>query len=114
MEGHPDGLQYQQILKNVMPSVRMLYTEGIIHLQDHSSTHDSGVFQEWLSRQTDVELLDWTPRGPDMNPNENMWSKVKKTMQETWPALPPRNSDELWALVSDSWDEVASSQRYIL
>jgi len=34
-------------------------------------------------------------------------------MQETWPVLPPRSSDELWALVSDVWDEVASSQRYI-
>jgi len=34
-------------------------------------------------------------------------------MQETWPVLPPRNSDELWAIVSDALDEVASSMRYI-
>jgi len=34
-------------------------------------------------------------------------------MQETWPALPLRNSDELWTLVSDAWDEVASSTCYI-
>ena len=34
-------------------------------------------------------------------------------MQETWPGLPPRNSDELWTLVSDAWGEVASSQRYV-
>jgi len=48
-----------------------------------------------------------------MNPIENMWNEVKTTMQETWPVLPPRNSDELWALVSDMWDEVASFTRYI-
>ena len=48
-----------------------------------------------------------------MNPIENMWSEVKKTMQETWPVHPPRNSNELWTLVSDAWDEVASSMRYI-
>jgi len=42
-----------------------------------------------------------------------MWSEVKRTLHVTWPVLPPRNSDELWALVSDTWDEVASSQRYI-
>ena len=41
-----------------------------------------------------------------------MWSGVKRTMQETWPVLPPRNSNELWGLVSDAWDEVALSQRY--
>ena len=63
IEGHLDGLQYQHILQNVMvPSVRMLYPEGIIHLQqDHSSIHDSRVVQEWLSRQADVELIDWPP-----------------------------------------------------
>ena len=115
IEGQLDGLQYQHILQNVMvPSVRMLYTNGIIHLkQYHSSIHDARVVQEWLSWQANVELTDWPPRAPNMNPIENMWSEVKRTMQEAWLVLPPRNSDELWALVSDTWDEVAMSQRYI-
>ena len=115
IEGQLDGLQYQHILQNVMvPSVWMLYPDGIIHLQqDHSSIHDSHVVQEWLLRQADVELIDWPPWAPDINPSENMWSQVKREMRETWPVLPPRNSDELWALVSDKWDEVASSQHYI-
>ena len=114
-EGHLDGLHYQHILQNVMvPSVRMLYPDGTIHLQqDDSSIHDSCVVQKWLSRQADVELLDWPPRVPDMNPIEKMRSEVKRTMQETLPVLPPRNSDELWALVSDAWDEVGSSMHYI-
>ena len=115
IKGQLDGLHYQHILQIVMlPSVRMLYPDVIIHLQqDHSSIHDFRVLQEWLSRQADVELPDWSARAPDMNPIENMWSEVKRTMKETWPVLPPRNSDELWALVSDAWDEVASSMRYI-
>jgi len=48
-----------------------------------------------------------------MNPIDNMWSEVKRAMQETWPVLPSRNSNELWANVSDARDEVACSQRYI-
>jgi hypothetical protein len=95
-------------------SVWMFYPEGKIHLQqDHSSINDSRVVQEWLSRQADVELLDWPLRAPDMNPTENMWSEVKRILQETWPALPPRNSDELLAIVSDVWDDIASSPHYI-
>jgi len=98
----------------MVPSVRMLYPDVIIHLQkDHSSIHDSRVVQEWLPWQADVELLDWLPRAPDMNSIENMWSELKRTMQETWPVLLPRNSDELRALVSEAWDKVASSTRYI-
>jgi hypothetical protein len=54
----------------------MLYSKGIIHLQqDHSLIHDRRVVQECLSRQAEVELIDWTPRAPDMKPNENMWSE---------------------------------------
>jgi len=66
----------------------MLYPNGIIHLQQDHSIHDSCVVQEWLARQADVEPLDWPPRSPDMNPIEKMWSEVKRTMQETWPVLP--------------------------
>jgi hypothetical protein len=88
----------------------MFYPDGIIHLQqDHCSIRDSRLVQEWLSRQADIELIDWPLRALDMNPIENMWSEVKGTMQENWPVLPPRNNNELWDLVSDAWDEVASA-----
>ena len=85
IEGHLDGLHYQHILQNVMvPSVRMLYPDGVIHLQqDHSSIHDFRVVQEWLSRQAEVELIDWPPQVPDMNPIENMWNEVKGAVQKT-------------------------------
>jgi len=67
----------------MVPSVRMLYTEDIIHLQqDHSSIHDSLLIQEWLSWQADVKFLDRPPRAPDMNRIEKMWGEVKRKMQE--------------------------------
>jgi len=49
-----------------------------------------------------------------MNPTENIWSEVKRTLHETWPVLSPRNSDELWAFVSDAWDEVALLRAKVL
>jgi len=98
----------------MLPSIWMLYPDGIIHLQqDHSSIHDCCVVQEWISRQADVELLDLPPRALDMNPIENMWSEVKSTMQQTSTVPLPINRNELWVLVSDAWDEVASSTPYI-
>ena len=115
IEGDLDGLHYQHIMQNVtVPSERMPYPDGIIHLQqEDSSILDSRVVQERVEWQDDVEILDWLPRAPDMNPIENMWGEVKRTMQETWPVLPPTNSDELWTLMSDAWDEVHSSMCYI-
>ena len=60
IECHLNSLQYQHILHNVvLPSVRMLYLNGIIHFQqDHSSIRDSRVVEEWLSLQAEVELID--------------------------------------------------------
>ena len=68
----------------MLPSVQMLYPDGMINLQqDHTSIHDSRVVQEWLLRQAGIELNDWTPRAPDMNPIENMWSEVKRALTES-------------------------------
>jgi hypothetical protein len=68
--GHLDSLQYKHIMETVMvPSVQMLYPDGINHFQqDHSSIHHSRVVQEWLSLQADVELIDWPMCLPDLNP----------------------------------------------
>ena len=65
-----DGLHYQHILQNVtVPSVRMLYPDGIIHLQqEYSSILDSRVVQERVARRPTsksltgyCEGLIWTP-----------------------------------------------------
>jgi hypothetical protein len=73
--GHLDSRQYQHILQNVMlPPVRMLNPNGIIHFQKDQSIHDSRVVQDWLSLQTDVELIDWPPRAPGINRIEKMGS----------------------------------------
>jgi transposase len=78
----------------------MFSPDAIIHhQQDHSSIHDSRAVQQWLALLADVELIEWPPRAPDVNPIENNWSEVKRTMQETWPGIPPKNSDELWTRV---------------
>jgi hypothetical protein len=66
---HPDGLQYEHISKNVLvPSVKVLYPDGVVQFQhDHSFIYGSRVVQEWLSRQANVEFIDWPPQALDMN-----------------------------------------------
>jgi hypothetical protein len=114
IEEHLDGLQKHILKHEMLLSLRVLHPDGEIQFQqDYSSIHDSRVVQEWLSRQADVELTDWPPLAPDMNVIENMWKEVKKTMQKPGLTSLPRNRDVLRTLVSDAWDEVASSQRYV-
>jgi hypothetical protein len=73
----------------------MVYPNGTIKFQqDQSYIHNSRVVQEWLSLPAEVEITDWLQRAPDMNHIESMLNEVKRTMRETWPVLPSRNSDE--------------------
>jgi hypothetical protein len=44
---------------------------------------------------------------------ENIWSEVKRGECRNPGLSSLRNSDELWTLVSDVWNEIASSQLYI-
>ena len=103
---HLDSLQYQHILQNAtVPSVRILYPNGIII----------------YSKTTPFMILVWFKNGYCGRPTSNsltghreclIWTPSRICgVHEIWPVLPPRNSDDLWALVSDAWDEVASSMR---
>jgi len=104
IDGHLDDLHYKYILQNVMMfSVLMLYPNDLIHFQQgHSSIYGSRLVHEWLKLQAEVELIDRPSQAPDMNHIEITWSKLKRTMQETWPVLPSRNIDDLLTFVSDA------------
>jgi hypothetical protein len=45
-----------------------------------------------------------------VNPTENMWGEVKKTMQEAWPVPPSRNRDAGGPLCQMHMDEVTLCQ----
>jgi len=48
-----------------------------------------------------------------MNSIENVWNAVKKASQEARLTDPQKKSEVLLALISDTWDEFASSQRCV-
>lgn len=116
IEGHLDSAQYLHIMSNIMvPSVRVLQSHGVIQFQqDQSPIHTSRAVQEWFAGQPEIDLIDWPPRGADLNPMENMWAEVKRTLRDSWPeADPPRTQDDLWDLVSDAWLEVGEGDRFV-
>lgn len=101
---------YEHILTNVMiPSAREWYPEGRLHFQqDNHPVHTAIRIQEWFTRRPDIELLEWPPYAPDMNPIENVWARVKGILRSNWAEAPPRTSDELWDRLLNAWEEVAT------
>ena len=75
-----DGALYKSILsdhlldvaKRDFPSVPPAITPWQF-LQDNAPMHKSGLVTEWLHR-TGVDVIDFPPYSPDLNPIENLWS----------------------------------------
>jgi transposase len=85
-----------------------------IFMQDNASTHTARVVQNWLRNWAEehrVELLDWPPYSPDLNPIENLWAILKENIIKAYPELSdlPKNDETLQKLCEAAvavWEEI--------
>jgi transposase len=77
--------------------------EKVIFMQDNAPVHVSKTSKKWLSDNR-INLIDWPPQSPDMNPIENIWDYLDKKVRER--VEKPRNLDELWELIRQEWYKI--------
>lgn len=101
-EGTLTSLQYINILETcLLPSVRMCAIDEplpIILVQDRSPIHTSRAVTTWFANHQEFQLLDWPPKGCDINPIENLWGIMKSEweVQEKTKASIIQKSTETW------------------
>jgi transposase len=57
-----------------------------LFIQDNSQVHRAILVQDWFAER-DINVLDWPPYSPDMNPIENLWKLLKAKIIELYPEL---------------------------
>ena len=109
-----NALQYVYILKNFMlPSVWVWNPEGnLIFQQDNHPVHCSMGVQRWFTRRSEIELIPWPPKLPDLTVIEHMWAKLKEGRILRFGNNPPRNPQQLWDQVLEIWDDLAHDHDY--
>lgn len=96
--------QYIEILEEVMlPSVRayvLPYPERIVFVQDQCPVHTARVVRQWFNEHQEIELLNWPPRGCDMNPIEDVWA----LMVNGWEPSEERTRQALLDHTQHEWE----------
>lgn len=99
IEGIMDSSVYVHILQNVL----LPYAEYEMPLiwvmqQDNEPKHTSKLAKQWFSNQK-VNIMEWPAQFPNVNPIENLWLDVKKSVGKT----NPTNKNELWQAIKAAW-----------
>ncbi|KAL0978515.1 hypothetical protein UPYG_G00171540 [Umbra pygmaea] len=92
---------YQQVLREqLLPTIQEQFADDQCLFQhDGAPCHKAKVITKWLGEQNINILGPWPGNSPDLNPIENLWSILKRQVDEQ----KPTHSDKLQALIMQEW-----------
>jgi transposase len=105
MDGDPDSprrgvttKRYIETLEEYLPTI---LEHNSIYMHDNASIHSAYIVQDWL-RDEAIEIMDWPPYSPDLNPIENLWKQLKDEIIRAHPELITMgNSDQAMGYLID-------------
>jgi transposase len=92
---------YVEIIEKNLSEIKGLFGKKWRFLQDNDPKHTSHLAKSFLEAEI-PELMDWPSNSPDINPIENLWSIVKRKVEERM----PQNSDDLMQFMVEEWSSI--------
>ena len=69
--------------------------------QDNDPKHTSKLVKTWF-RENNVNVIEWPPQSPDLNPIENLWGIVDKKIDRSI----VRTAEQLFEQLEKAWREI--------
>jgi transposase len=75
--------------------------DGIFQ-HDNAPTHTARIIRDLL-QELGIEVMNWPPYSPDLNPIENLWALLKAEIMKIRPDLKTmNNNDSTWEILLES------------
>jgi transposase len=90
IKGDPDvpyggvtAKRYIKVLTKYLPTILDIDS---IFIQDNASIYTVHLVRNWF-QEIAIQLVDWPPYSPDMNPIENLWKMLEAKIIKLYPEL---------------------------
>ena len=110
LEGRFNSAAYVEMLQNhLIPALHSLLPDGGKFQQDNAPIHTAAATRRFF-QTNNITTIDWPAFSPDMNPIENVWGRMAKTLEPEKIA----DSEELFQKLFEIWDRLMSDEEYRL
>jgi transposase len=78
------GLVIEELYRRILPI--LLENQDYIFQYNNAPTHTAYIVRDALA-EIQIEVIEWPPHSPDLNPIENLWALLKAKIYELRPDL---------------------------